>query len=61
MPKEREREPVDADAEADRDAGGGELAAELAPPGQSTEVVDRADGGRDRGAEQDAAVDPVQG
>ena len=52
---DREREAVDPDPEADRDRGGDELAAELLPPAQAAEVVDRADGRRDRGAEQQAA------
>ena len=46
---------VDPDAEADGDRRGDELAAELLPPAQAAEVVDRADGRRDRGAEQEAA------
>ena len=39
---------------------GGDLAAELPPPRQAAEVVDRADRRRDRSAEQDPAVGPVE-
>ena len=52
---DRERELVHPDAEADGDRCGEDLAAELLPPAQPAEVVDRADGRRDRGAEQQAA------
>ena len=45
----------DPDAEAGRDRGGEHLPAELLPPGEAAEVVDRADRRRDRRAEQDAA------
>ena len=38
----------DPDPEADRDRRRGDLAAELLPPAQAAEVVDRADGRRDR-------------
>ena len=54
-PDERERERVEPDAEADRDRGGEHLPAELLPPAEAAEVVDRADGRRDRSAEQNAA------
>ena len=54
-PDDREREAVHPDAEADGDRGGGDLAAELLPPAQPAEVVDRADRRRDRCAEQQAA------
>ena len=53
--EEREREAVDPDPEARRDRGGGDLAGELLPPGEAAEVVDRADGRRDGGAEQEPA------
>ena len=43
------------DAEADGDRCREELAAELLPPAQAAQVVDRADGRRDRRAEQEAA------
>src|SRR5205085_11352764 len=43
------------DTGAGRDRGGADLAAELLPPAQAAEVVDRPDCRRDRGAEQDAA------
>ncbi len=52
---DREREAVHPDAEADRDRGGEHLAAELLPPAQAAEVVDRADRRRDGGAEQHPA------
>ena len=52
---DRERERVDVHAEPGRDRGREHLAAELLPPVQDAEVVDRADRRRDGGAEQDAA------
>ena len=58
-PSDREREAVDPDAEADGDRRREDLAAELLPPAQSAEVVDRADGRRDRGAEQQPAHVPA--
>ena len=54
--EEREREAVDPDAERRRDRGRDELAGELHRWREPAEVVDRADDGRDRRAEQDAAV-----
>ena len=53
--EDREREAVHPDPEAGRNRRGGELAGELLPPGEAAEIVDRADRGRDRGAEQQAA------
>ena len=50
-----EGEAVDPDAEARRNRGRDELADELLPPAQPAEVVDRADGCRDGGAEQQPA------
>jgi hypothetical protein len=52
--EDREREAVDPDAEAGRDRGGRDLAAELLPPDEAAEVVDRAHGGRDGHAQQQA-------
>ena len=43
------------DPEAHRDRGRRNLAAELLPPAQPAEVVDRTDSRRDRGAEQQPA------
>src|SRR5205823_1409801 len=50
-----EREAVDPDPEARGDRGRRELAAELLPPAQAAEVVDRADERRDRRAEEQTA------
>jgi hypothetical protein len=58
--EDRKGEPLDPDPEADRDARRDELAAELLPPAQAAEVVDRADGRRHGGAEQQAAHAPVE-
>ena len=54
-PSDRERERVQVDAEPGRDAAARIWPAELLPPAEPAEVVDRADRGRDRRAEQDAA------
>ena len=51
----RKREPVHPDAETGWNRCGDYLPAELLPPRQAAEVVDRADGRRDRGAEEDPA------
>ena len=55
MPRNGNVKRCDPDAEADRDRGRSDLAAELLPPAQPAEVVDRADRRRDRGAEQEPA------
>ena len=52
--EDREREAVHPDPEAGRDRGGGDLAAELLPPDEAAEVVDRADRRRDGHPEQQA-------
>ena len=52
---DREREPLHPDAEPGGDRRGEHLAAELLPPEESAEVVDRADHRRDARAEQHAA------
>ena len=54
--EEREREVVDPDAEEKWDRRGDELPGELAPRREHAEVVDRADHGRDRRAEQHPRV-----
>jgi hypothetical protein len=46
---------VHPDAEAGRNRRGSDLAGELLPPAEPSEVVDCADDRRDRGTEQDAA------
>ena len=58
--EERKREVVDPDAEEGRDRGGDELAGELAPRREHAEVVDRADDGRDRRAEQHSPRFPAE-
>ena len=57
---EREREPLERQPERHRNGGGRKLAAELAEPGQVVDVVEQPDDGRDRGADQDSAVDAVE-
>ena len=55
MPMNGNVKRLDPDAEADGDHGRDDLAAELLEPAQPAEVVDRADGDRDRGADQQPA------
>ena len=52
-PEHGKREAVHPDPEADRDRRRRGLAGELLPPAQAPEVVDGADRGRDRSAEQE--------
>ncbi len=54
------REALDPDPEAGRDRGGDELPAQLLPPAETAEVVDRADRGRDCRPQQEAAHVSVQ-